>query len=909
MDANRIRKELEEEFTSQNSFSSDSEESEFEDSADGFHSNLEQSDSTARPNPAAMILDAFGNTRKQFENASNQLGNARNQLENARNQLANALQQNQNTAQQHMVQAHDDIVQAHDTLVQAQDSASVQVQEAVSITEQSVSDAAKKIDQTKDQMNSSIADAKSKIAEANIQLKKANQDFVNAREMMAKAREEHKKFTPFSKPVIESGNLSFGERTSFNRFAGVADSEPSSSIPAVPPVPAVPAIPSQPSAPNQQSNRAQRAKRAARKNGIYQDMIVTKGKEIVSSCTEDIMNYNTPKLKLKDAQDLDASFKQLEETYKMLENTGTVPASALENFRNALQDKKRVIDTLLEEADVESETEDSETTSLTRNQSSEDQDDVDDDGLLVGEEETEYDDPKTDKSKVKTEVDIKHNLKKLKGARVRQFYVKDTLYQLPGHIKVKWFELFLDLLYVGAISKAGKVIEHYEFTPTAIWRFALILTPLIFHWNYLATLNNSIHHNGMFRKVFTCAFMLVLIYMGISVHNAFDLESSTNTSGVFVAFHVATIILMESYIARAAKRSIPNIGIGAYTNLFWVLFQSGIYFVMYFFPADGTEDRLTFRQWIWTIGLLFELITFSGTDIYKSHYKQTRIGIHAEHLKERVGCFVLFVMGEIVVNLLTDYTNSKLTKYLLYVACSFMISINIFLLYFRVEGAKYFIHALHRKAAVWPIIWKFIHIPFSIAIVALGAANSQILKNLQQNSLELDAGNPLDLGTNDSHSIISNVFVQAGEAGPSENCLRYVFCFAFVGVYFTLGLMGITHKEIVKPLRLPLIDRNTRIKSRFLFGVLFVPIAFFDIGELNLMITGLVVTMVSVIFEELGRYGYHYRKGSGLITIGARTEETTPEGRNLKDAGIKINEPQRGRVILNRKANSIEGSE
>ncbi|KAJ3262655.1 hypothetical protein HK103_000184 [Boothiomyces macroporosus] len=887
MDANRIRKELEEEFTSQNSISSDSEESDFEDSADGFHSNLEQSDSTA-----AMIFSAFGNARKQFENASNQLANAQQ-----------VLQQNQNAVQQQMVQAHDNIVQAHDTLVQAQDSASVQVQEAVSITEQSVSDAAKKIDQAKDQMNSSIANAKSKIAEANIQLKKANQDFVNAREMMANAREEHKKFTPFPKPVIESGNLSFGERTSFNRFAGAAESEPSSSIPAVPPVPAVPAIPSQPSIPNQQSTRAQRAKRATRKDGIYQDMIVTKGKEIVSSCTEDIMNYNTPKLKLKDAQDLDASFKQLEETYKMLESTGTVPASALENFRNALQDKKRVIDTLLEEADVESETEDSETASLTRNQSSEDQDD---DGLLVGEEETEYDDLKMGKSKVKTEVDIRHNLKKLRGARVRQFYVKDTLYQLPGHIKVKWFELFLDLLYVGAISKAGKVIEHYEFTPTAIWRFALILTPLIFHWNYLAALNNSIHHNGMFRKVFTCAFMLVLIYMGISVHNAFDLESSTNTSGVFVAFHVATIILMESYIARAAKRSIPNIGIGAYTNLFWVLFQSGIYFAMYFFPADGTEDRLTFRQWIWTIGLLFELITFSGTDIYKSYYKQTRIGIHAEHLKERVGCFVLFVMGEIVVNLLTDYTNSKLTKYLLYVACSFVISINIFLLYFRVEGAKYFIHALHRKAAVWPIIWKFVHIPFSIAIVALGAANSQILKNLQQNSLESDAGSSLDPGTNDPHPIISNVFVQVG---PSENCLRYVFCFAFVGVYFTLGLMGITHKEIVKPLRLPLINRNTRIKSRFLFGVLFVPIAFFDIGELNLMITGLVVTMVSVIFEELGRYGYHYRKGSGLITIGARTEETTPEGRNLKDAGIKINEPQRGRVILNRKANSIGGSE
>ncbi|KAJ3272094.1 hypothetical protein HDV01_005959 [Terramyces sp. JEL0728] len=842
MDGNRIREEIEK--INETSFD---DKFEFETNS-SISEMAEDNSNSAFAFESIPISSSPGNVQSQFANAQKLFQQAQQlsqqRFAEARVKLADA----QENANEKILEAQGKIKEATVKMHDAQIEAGVKMHDAEASTK--LAEARGKLVEAQERLGSSLSEAQSKVEEAKVKVDQAQANTA-ARVAAAQARVAQTQqrimhaYSPFPNPPQEFGILTFGERPSFSRFgsgftfsdSAVSDMD-SAMLPNAPPIPPLPAFPDYPHP--KKAARAERAKKSGKSNrrgGVFGDMLVTNPNEVVSSSSEDIMKYNAPKLGLKEARELDASFRQLENTYKMLESTGTVPISALENFKSALQDKKRVIDSLIEESE-EPSIEESETSSLTKNNSADPdfvQDEDTDDGLDM-EDDTEVGFLQPDKPKKDSEHEIISSLKRLKGARVRQYYVKDTLYQLPGHIKVKWFELFLDLLYVGAVSKAGKVIEHYQFSVSAIWRFTLILTPLIFHWNYLAMLNNSIHHNGIFRKIFTCVFMLVLIYMGISVSNAFEPSGNANTGGIFVAFHVATIILMESYISRAAKRSIPNIGIAAYTNLFWVLLQSAIYSVMYFFPSNGTEDRQTLRQLIWTAGLLFELVTFLGTDIYRSFYKKTRIGIHAEHLRERVGCFVLFVMGNFSIN---------------------------------ARGNR--------------------------------AANSQILKNLQQVLLNTNGLNEtLQVTTHDQPSFTRNLFVET-EHAPPESLLRFVFCFAFVGIYFTLGFMGITHKEIVKPQRLPLIDRNTRIKGRFVFGLLWIPLAFFNIEELNLMITGLVVTFTSVLFEELGRYGYHYKKGSGTITFGARTEETTQNGNKLNPQDFKMHGPQKGRVTIRRK--------
>ncbi|KAJ3255077.1 hypothetical protein HK103_006620 [Boothiomyces macroporosus] len=474
------------------------------------------------------------------------------------------------------------------------------------------------------------------------------------------------------------------------------------------------------------------------------------------------------------------------------------------------------------------------------------------------------------------------------GPQVRQYYIGDDLYRQPGEVEVKWFELFLDLIYVGGVAKCGEhIAEHppngHSFDYHQFSEFTLVLIPLLFHWNHLCLLNNAIYHKGYIRKAFNFIFIVAVLFMTISISSAFDLSLEKNTGSVFLTFHVISIFLMESYTTYAMYKCVPNIGSSAFLHLIWVTLQAGMYMSIWAFPplpeTDNqieADNRIMLRKYIWTAALIFEYASRFGVEYWKNHFRQPRIAVNVEHYHERFGVFIVFIMGELVVNLFKQsYTLEYQGKFLAYLLVVFVVSMNIFFLYFRSEGNEYFVHALRRKAPRWATIWRFTQLPFSVAIVGLGAANAALLR-ASENQLYPKGLNASEHGGFFMFNETNTTNITSGMSCPGAESVEFslelqdVFFACFAGIYGSLALFGMVHKEKIREGYHPLVPLKYRVVQRIFWAAVFcaaiwvVPKLKEDGKEFHgfkLLYYALGITSFSVIFEELGRYSVKIKSG------------------------------------------------
>lgn len=85
--------------------------------------------------------------------------------------------------------------------------------------------------------------------------------------------------------------------------------------------------------------------------------------------------------------------------------------------------------------------------------------------------------------------------------KVRQYFVDNVLYREEKERRVGWYELFVDLIFVGAISKAGHVIEN-SFTFDDLWNFSLVFACLYAQWSHFTQYQNMIYQDDLFQRVF-----------------------------------------------------------------------------------------------------------------------------------------------------------------------------------------------------------------------------------------------------------------------------------------------------------------------------------------------------------------------------------------------------------------------
>jgi low temperature requirement protein LtrA len=199
---------------------------------------------------------------------------------------------------------------------------------------------------------------------------------------------------------------------------------------------------------------------------------------------------------------------------------------------------------------------------------------------------------------------------------------------------VSWFELFYDLVVVAAVSLTNDVFLGHPSATTAFLA-ALSMTALAWVW-FLTTLYNNMYPSpDLGRRALMVLQMGMIVIAGLAVDQEHGVSNMLGLAAYGCALLiVAALNLWGSWLAR--------------TSISWVsvvplLAAAAICFVGWFSAIANTRY------------FLMATLVISMVPILTRQYNRWRNGsrLRLDHLRERLGLFVLIVLGEGFAQLVT----------------------------------------------------------------------------------------------------------------------------------------------------------------------------------------------------------------------------------------------------------------
>lgn len=204
--------------------------------------------------------------------------------------------------------------------------------------------------------------------------------------------------------------------------------------------------------------------------------------------------------------------------------------------------------------------------------------------------------------------------------------------------KVTWLELFYDLLFVAAVSKAGHVLLHAEhgvITFEYLMKFVLIFIPVWWAWVGQTLFINRYGQDILIHRIFLILQLLSVMVMTASLSTHFDQYYLSFFIGyigsrAFTAIQYLTVHKSKSEHQQKAAKYL------------------GICFLIGILISSGS---LFFDSW------LRYLILYAGiaVDIVLpliGRKNLVKVPVQTHHLLERFALFTLILLGESVVSII-----------------------------------------------------------------------------------------------------------------------------------------------------------------------------------------------------------------------------------------------------------------
>ncbi|KAH6566006.1 hypothetical protein BASA50_005275 [Batrachochytrium salamandrivorans] len=445
--------------------------------------------------------------------------------------------------------------------------------------------------------------------------------------------------------------------------------------------------------------------------------------------------------------------------------------------------------------------------------------------------------------------DIKRKDRLLRVPKLRQYFCKDVLYRGSEERKTSWVELFVDLIYVGVIAKAGHIVG-VGLTWSALNRFALLIFPILQHWRGLTIYNNQFFHEDLYLKV--CATY------------AFDSDPEFNTSSIFLGAYIASkmlIVFSTMGVAFIFERRFR-----------WSIFPSVVvtvislipFVALLCIPPNGATDRDNLRIGVWWCGNALEFIMPSiGVLLARFINTQSRLAVNIEHFAERTGAFFVIALGEIVLAFLYDSDVHYINGVTVLTLFALLIAVNLNQLYFRAEGTSHYQHALRRHWCTG-VMWSAIHFPLYASTITLGAMMAALIKVGIQQDTPAEA---LEHASRGTHGEASSLTIDLQ--------FRTLFTASFAVVYVCFGILRLLHREHPQIVKREEYSKSGKSGKRFKVYAQNIGcisrIMFKFIVALIVLVCGITITSwgsaawlgfvallssISVLVEEWGRLRY-----------------------------------------------------
>ncbi|MBT2289320.1 low temperature requirement protein A [Paenibacillus albidus] len=268
--------------------------------------------------------------------------------------------------------------------------------------------------------------------------------------------------------------------------------------------------------------------------------------------------------------------------------------------------------------------------------------------------------------------------------------------------KVTWLELFYDLLFVAAVSKATHVLLHVEHNSISLEhlaKFILIFVPIWWAWVGQSVFINRFGRDSKSHRIFMILQLFFVLIMTASLNVDFDanylpfLIGYIGLRGLTAVQYLLAVRTETAHKRKTARFFGTYFWLGLFISCLSLFFDS---YIRYIFLYAGIFTDI--------------LVPLIGRRIL------VRTPIHTAHLLERFALFTLILLGESVISMLAVLqTHTFTASSILFAVLAFALVIAIWWQYF--ENVEKHIDK-SKQTAGQTIIYGHLFIYFSLSMIA-----------------------------------------------------------------------------------------------------------------------------------------------------------------------------------------------
>ena len=305
-------------------------------------------------------------------------------------------------------------------------------------------------------------------------------------------------------------------------------------------------------------------------------------------------------------------------------------------------------------------------------------------------------------------------------AKQKSVFRKPTLTRADsGERKVSWLELYFDLFFVVIMYYLVHELA-YDLSATNLFHYTLMFICAWWLWIGYTYYKEMFENHGLEIRIFTFLYMIPVAGLAVFSHNAMG----ENFIYFVWSYVIARIIQTGAWLHAALQnRETEKIAqrfiIGSIIAVLLSVLATTL-------PPEQRVYMFAFALFVDFIAPFFTM------------RHQRKLAFNLSRLPERIGLFVIIIIGEIVrgvINYLSTTPNGITSEYLVIAFLGFALSYGIWSSYFDFIADKSLDNNIDKT-----FLWGYLHIILLYALTLIGAILLKIdFENITQANLTLSA--------------------------------------------------------------------------------------------------------------------------------------------------------------------------
>jgi low temperature requirement protein LtrA len=275
---------------------------------------------------------------------------------------------------------------------------------------------------------------------------------------------------------------------------------------------------------------------------------------------------------------------------------------------------------------------------------------------------------------------------------------------------VSWLELFYDLVFAAAIAQLGRNLS-YDLSIQGFVEYVILFVIICWAWTGATFYATRFNVDDLVHRILILLQMAGAISLAVNLHRAFE-ETSI---GFIISYVVIRSLVILEYLrtGRKIKEARPL------TSKYSICFActTFLWLISIFVPTP-------FQSIVWILAIGADIIV---TIMITKKY--VNLSPNTFHLSERMGLFVIIVLGETTLGLVFSLSGLEWSvQTILGMGAGITIAFGLWWIYFdTIDGSA--IRALkeRRKVGIY-LSWLYLHIPLLIGLAAMGDGISHAIK-------------------------------------------------------------------------------------------------------------------------------------------------------------------------------------